>query len=69
MSALTIADFDNAKTDLDFIAEMATTADPTAVDRLGTTKRTLRGAIDSVAAINFRGAWATANAPSSACSS
>lgn len=62
MPSITIADLTNAKLDVDHIAEVATSPDSTAVDRLGHVKDTLKGAIDSLKAFNSRGAWAAATA-------
>jgi hypothetical protein len=45
MPALTITDLENGKLDLDHIAAIATSLAPTATDRLGHTKRTVRGAV------------------------
>lgn len=58
MPALNINDLNNGKKDLDHIAEIATSINDTAVDRLGTTKLTVRGAINSLKAFNPRGAFA-----------
>ena len=46
MTAITITDLNNAKLDVDHIAELATSAALTATDRLGNTKRTMAGALD-----------------------
>jgi hypothetical protein len=43
MPAINITDLNNAKTDVDHIAEIATSPALTATDRLGTSKRTLAG--------------------------
>jgi hypothetical protein len=43
MPAITVLDLNNAKQDVDHIAAIATSPAPTAVDRLGQTKRTLAG--------------------------
>jgi hypothetical protein len=59
MPAISIQDLENAKTDVDHIAEVSTSLAPTATDRLGHVKPTLAGAVGSIAAINDRGAWAT----------
>lgn len=58
MPAITINDLNNAKRDVDHIAEVATSTAPTATDRLGHVKKTLHGAVDTIAAITVRGAWA-----------
>lgn len=60
MPTISVTDLNNAKLDVDHIAELATSASPTATDRLGNTKMTLAGAISSVATINNRGAWVAA---------
>lgn len=44
MSAIQIPDLNNGKTDVDFIAEFVNSAEVTAVDRMGRTRRTLKGA-------------------------
>lgn len=59
MPALTITDLSNGKKDLDHIQEVATSKNPTAIDRLGREKPTLQGAIDSIKSVNPRGAWAS----------
>lgn len=58
-NAISMQDLENAKTDVDHIAAVATSLDPTATDRLGHVKQTLAGAVGSIAAVNDRGAWAT----------
>jgi hypothetical protein len=50
MSALNIAELNNAKLDVDHIAAIATSAAPTATDRLGGTKKTVKGAVDFIEA-------------------
>lgn len=45
MTAITITDLNNAKLDVDHIAELATSTNLTATDRLGRTKRTMEGAL------------------------
>lgn len=62
MTAVTIQDLDNAQLDCETIADVATSLEDTAVDRLGHLKLTLTGAINSMRALNPRGAWATATA-------
>lgn len=57
MPALNINDLNNGKKDLDHIAEIATSVEETAVDRLGHQKLTVRGAINSLKAFNVRGAF------------
>lgn len=60
MPAIKISDLNNAKRDVDHIAEVATSMAPTATDRLGGVKLTVKAAMDSLKAFNSRGAWATA---------
>jgi hypothetical protein len=60
MTSITIADLNNAKTDVDHIAAIATSTAQTATDRLGHTKLTMAGAIAAISAFNNRGAWAPA---------
>lgn len=60
MTSITIADLDNAKVDVDTIAEIATSLEDTAIDRLGNTKLTMTGVVNSMRALTPRGAWATA---------
>lgn len=43
MPAITIADLENAKLDVDHIAALATSTAPTATDRLGSVKKTIAG--------------------------
>lgn len=62
MTAVTIPDLNNAKTDLDHIATVANSTALTATDRMGHTKDTVAGAIYKIAGITNRGAWATATA-------
>lgn len=62
MTAITVQDLDNAKLDVDHIADIATSTAPYATDRLGHMKLTLVGAMATLAAINFRGAWQTGTA-------
>jgi hypothetical protein len=62
MSAITITDLNNAKVDVEHIADIANSEDLTATDRLGRTKKTLEGAIATIAAITPRGAWAQSTA-------
>ena len=62
MTAITITDLNNAKTDVDHIASIATSTNLTATDRLGNTKDTVAGAMFKVSAFNSRGAWVTATA-------
>jgi hypothetical protein len=60
MTGISIADLENAKLDVDHIAEIATSTLATSTDRLGTTKATMAGLLGGLAAINNRGAWVTA---------
>lgn len=62
MTAITVEDLDNAKLDVDHIAEIATSLEQTATDRLGHTKLTVTGAMDTLVAFNPRGDWVTATA-------
>lgn len=55
MPAITIQDLNNAKTDVDHIAAIATSTALTATDRLGHTKLTVLGAVTTLAAFNPRG--------------
>lgn len=48
MTALTISDLNNAKSDLDHVAAIATSDELTAVDRLGQTKATIAGVLASI---------------------
>jgi hypothetical protein len=57
MPAISMQDLENAKVDVDHIAEVATSLAPTATDRLGHVKQTLAGAVGSIAAITDRGVW------------
>lgn len=56
MPAITSLDLSNAKLDVDHITAIATSTSPTATDRLGHTKDTMVGAINSIKAFNPRGA-------------
>ncbi len=60
--SLKISDLDNAKTDLDYIAEVATSPEYEATDRFGQTKPTLSGAIYKISGVVNRGAWVSATA-------
>lgn len=62
MTAITVEDLDNAKLDVDHIAEIATSLNQSATDRLGHIKLTITGAIDTMTALNPRGQWITATA-------
>lgn len=62
MTAISITDLNNAKTDVDHIAEISTSVALTSTDRLGHVKDTLTGAMYKVSAFNSRGAWVTATA-------
>lgn len=59
MPALNINDLNNGKLDLDHMADVATSVNTTATDRLGHTKLTVKGAIDTLKAFNVRGAFAS----------
>ena len=52
MTSITITDLNNAKTDVDHIAEISTSVALTATDRLGHVKDTLAGAMYKVSAFN-----------------
>lgn len=58
MAAVTITDLNNAKLDVDHIADIATSLAFTATDRKGRSKLTMVGAINSIAAFTSRGNWA-----------
>lgn len=62
MQALTFVDLNNGKVDLDHIAAVATSKQPTAADRMGRLKLTLQGAVDTIKTINPRGEWVAATA-------
>ena len=57
MASINLADLTNAKTDVAHIADLALSSNATAVDRLGNTKSTMKGAIDTLKAFNSRGLW------------
>jgi hypothetical protein len=57
MPSITITDLQNAKLDVDHIAEIVTSPDATATDRLGVVKNTLAGSLAIMASFNERGAW------------
>lgn len=59
MSAITVADLNNAKTDVDHIARIATSLALTCLDRLGNEKDTVAGAIYKIGGIVNRGVWVT----------
>lgn len=56
MPAITSLDLSNAKLDVDHIAAIATSLQLTATDRLGNTKDTVLGAVNTLKAFNARGA-------------
>lgn len=62
MSSITITGLNNAKTDVDHIAEIATSRAITATDRKGNVKDTIAGAVAKIAAFNSRGVWGAATA-------
>lgn len=62
MSAVTIKQLDDAALDVLHISDVATSTGATSTDRLGNVKRTVKGAVDSIAAFNSRGAWVTGTA-------
>ena len=47
MTQITVADLNNAKLDVDTIAAIANSTDPTVIDRLGNVRRTLYSITDS----------------------
>lgn len=57
MPAITSLDLSNAKLDVDHIAAIATSLQPTATDRLGNTKDTMSGAVYSIKSFNDKGSW------------
>lgn len=57
MPAITSLDLSNAKLDVDHIAAIATSLQPTATDRLGHTKDTISGAVYKIAAFTNKGVW------------
>jgi hypothetical protein len=60
MPAITVTDLNNAKTDVDHVAAIATSTALTATDRLGRVKKTLEGALATLTLVTNRGAWLTA---------
>ena len=56
MPAINSLDLSNAKLDVDHIAAIATSTSQTATDRLGHTKLTVLGAVNTLKAFNIRGA-------------
>ena len=48
MPSITITDLQNAKADVDHIADLANSTEATATDRLGHVKRTIQGAVDAI---------------------
>lgn len=59
MTAITITDLNNAKLDVDHIANVAASTNTTTLDRYGQSKKTVYGAVESIKSMNSRGAWAT----------
>lgn len=59
MAAITITDLNNAKQDVDHIAEVVNSSGATATDRLGNVKQTLADALSKVRSYLDRGEWAT----------
>lgn len=57
MPAITSLDLSNAKLDVDHIAAIATSLQPTTTDRLGNTKDTMSGAVYSIKSFNNRDIW------------
>lgn len=68
MAAITIADLNTAKLDVDHIAEIATSSALTATDRLGNVKRTLAGALAEFPDATAKAAQAATSASASATS-
>jgi hypothetical protein len=62
MPAITINDLNNAKTDVDHIAEIANSVEIEATDRLGHIKDTISGAVYKITTFTNRGAWVAARA-------
>jgi hypothetical protein len=62
MPSINITDLNNAKLDVDHIAELATSTGNTATDRLGNSKPTVKAAINTLAAFKSRGAFAASTA-------
>lgn len=58
MTAVTITDLNNAKTDVNHIAEVSNSTALTATDRQGHVKDTVAGAMYKIGGITNRGAWA-----------
>lgn len=57
MTSINITDLENAKKDVDHIAEISNSTAMTAIDRMGNTKKTVVGAVYTIQSINNRGAW------------
>lgn len=57
MTSISITDLNNAKVDIDHIASIANSTALTATDRLGRTKKTIKGVLSSLTAVVNRGAW------------
>ena len=57
MAALNITVLNHGQEDLAHIAEIANSVAATAIDRMGRTKKTLQGAIESIESFNSRGTW------------
>jgi lysophospholipase L1-like esterase len=68
MPAISLADLNNAKTDVDHIAAIATSAAGTATDRLGNTKQTLSALIAEFPTASANAASALSSAASAAAS-
>jgi len=62
MPAITITDLFNAKLDVDHIADIAVSASPTSIDRLGNTKQTMSGLLAELNATATMTAAATSAA-------
>lgn len=59
MPAITSLDLSNAKLDVDHIADIANSLAPSATDRLGHSKLTVKGAVDTLKAVNPKGNFVT----------
>lgn len=60
MTAISIADLNNAKTDVDHISDVSTSVALTSTDRMGNVKDTVAGAVFKIGSFNNRNAWVTA---------
>lgn len=62
MTAISITDLNNAKIDVDHIADVSTSVALTSTDRIGNVKDTVTGAVYKISAFNSRGAWVATTA-------